>query len=1198
MASGVSMVSKSSPAVAAAARARAGRDASCRRESTDAARAPAAPGVARGPGQLELPVRLVEEALAQDEQQLQLEQLCAPGAGHEGHQFLQQGVLRDVQRVWRAFDSRLVLWSYANPRDPEVTEYLGVDQQIVSVTTATPKDFVSGVNYFLVLATPVEVSLHTLCFAPNSDRLLPIARTRHAVVTDDIVVGTIVCDDLTGRIFMGGSDGCIHEFQYFDDDVSWLGGQKPSRKRAVSWNLQSTLPTLLRKASEYIQPPAASKVTEPPLIQLCTISNTTLATQVQKARGQLFPGLAQVGARPGALSGLLGDAGFSPAGSAASPRPVARLIPLGQHDGGSVVACAVCEDGVRIFLRGNYKRAGAGGSLASAPTDGAGAQAGAKAQPPQMSSVAVHHVRFLDASAPQLRVRDAEQVDGILLLVAQIAGAPPAASPAAGRAWGAGGPGAAGAPQGGDVVVAIGPDARAVAQRQSRGHAAWLATPAGLVSNVDVVGVGGAGPCRVVSLAACGQRLPRGLQFLYGRRPGAAMVQPVAALSELARQQLLPPTRFLVVSNLGVHSATKIQPLQALQRHLLSGDTAQLRDFAARYTPEQTSALCFQLLASAAGAARSAPARDVGYREIGCPAVARDPQEEIVAQRAQHVLFSPQLARELGLSQAVASVDTRTLYPPAAAFGQFVQLRTACNASGRLRGLCLYLSRILRPMWLVPVMAVTWPPRAPGANRLKRKAGEWWPPAPASAPPVQGAQWRCTWSRAQRAHVHAQLAALLVTLEGCKAFFDPGSTATGLALSPGGAAPAALGAAVDPSAAPEASVAAGLMLLTSTAVEALLFLELVAGQADALSAAPCPPEVLVKFAELSLRDLVCQPEARQVLQQLMQGGVVACRQLHARCRREDLEVQEACELLAAVQGSLAAARGSGDLLDRARLGALVQRALRALLQHAARVDLARACGLLRAVGACKGLVALCAGVARARDPRDEALRAADPLSARVQQLHYARLECYQAILEVFEDVHACARKHQSSVAGAAGPALLSAGAAPGAPSELPELLPVPVADADAPLVLDALLRHCLEGQPRFADELFHFCVLKWMVQRDLPVYRYDSPYAKGFLEAYAQDQPELLCRYLQHRGRWSEACDAYVALARDPARAPEAHRQLVLLQAASLCAGMPGSGRRAEPIWRAAQEVLERQRQERQSVHAEILPPPAELLPG
>jgi len=316
---------------------------------------------------------------------------------------------------------------------------------------------------------------------------------------------------------------------------------------------------------------------------------------------------------------------------------------------------------------------------------------------------------------------------------------------------------------------------------------------------------------------------------------------------------------------------------------------------------------------------------------------------------------------------------------------------------------------------------------------------------------------------------------------------------------------------------------------------------------------------------------------------------VACRQLHAKCPQlfsaKDLEVQEAYELLGVVRASLHDARASGSSSDMVRLSHLVQRPLRTLERNAARVDLAEAAARLRAVGACKGLVALCTRMARARDPQDEALRPQDPSSARAQQLHYLRVECYQVVLEIFEDLYMLARQHTGDMGLGSGMASSSRGLASNAMSaasgvslnELPELLPMPISPSSAMSYLDALLRLCLEDRVHGADELFHFCILKWMMQRELPVYRYDSPYLKGFLERHAREQPELLCRYFQHRGRWAEACDAYMALVRRSATGAGAQisrrDRLVLLQSAAMCARMPGSNRPVEPILRAIAEA-------------------------
>lgn len=682
---------------------------------------------------------------------------------------------------------------------------------------------------------------------------------------------------------------------------------------------------------------------------------------------------------------------------------------------------------------------------------------------------------------------------------------------------------------------------------------------------------------------------------------------PVLALSELAQQQLLPAQQFVLISNLGVHTLTKARPIDDFKQELRRGDFAALRELTLQYTGEQTCALCFQLLAGMV----AKPAGDAsGLDLVGGSAVAalelrqqmqrqqqqrwqgfrtQDVEDEVLLLRAEQMLLVPQLAAELGLAQTWPTANSGAPQLLSSVLGHSVHPQGTNQTSARIRGLCLYLSRILRPLWLAPVMAVAWPARPPGRKPGQRlRVGEWWPPPPEPAPVVHGSRWQCAWTKQQRSYVQAQLVKLAAILERCK---DTLAQEDGRPQDRRGG-----------------GVVGGLASLIATSIEALAFLELVAPRAEYLGSGGVPAAALVRFSELTFRDLVCQPEARSVLQQLMRGGVVACRQLHAKCPRlfsaVDLEVQEAYELLEVVRKNLVEVPGTLGASDAARWSHLVQQPLRTLERHAARVDLAEAAARCKAVGACKGLVALCNRIARARDPQDEALRPQDPSSARAQQLLFARLECYEAVMEVLEGLYALARQFRGD--GLMAPSLLIGGGAPmpqpaalsggmGSfvggmqqeqaafvqgmrPCELPELLPVPMRVADAATYLDAMLRHCLEDHAHGADELFHFCVFKWMMQRELPVYRYDSPYLKGFLQTHAREQPELLCRYYQHRGRWAEACDAYMALASRGGLAlggQELSRKdkLVLLQSAALCARMPGSCRRVEPILQAIAEL-------------------------
>lgn len=89
-----------------------------------------------------LPCRLLGEALAQDDQFLSLEESAA-GAGSADYDFTtpqvaldaagsfvlpgnhtQQGILPEIQRLWRSYGSKILLWRYDGLQ--ELTEYSGV----------------------------------------------------------------------------------------------------------------------------------------------------------------------------------------------------------------------------------------------------------------------------------------------------------------------------------------------------------------------------------------------------------------------------------------------------------------------------------------------------------------------------------------------------------------------------------------------------------------------------------------------------------------------------------------------------------------------------------------------------------------------------------------------------------------------------------------------------------------------------------------------------------------------------------------------------------------------------------------------------------------------------------------------------------------------------------------------------------------
>ena len=826
-----------------------------------------------------------------------------------------------------------------------------VSEAVVAAAIAHPKEFVQGIDYFLVLATTLEISLHALRFAPGSSRLLPPVRTQFSVASDDVSMSALVCDPSSGRIFLGGRDGCIHELQYFDEDTRWLGRPRKCRKSAVSWNLQSQLPAILQRACVAVFGPAeaivqltidvsrgllfalsSSSITvfqvppsqrdpsgrweEKPVVQLCSLSQSAIASEVGRIKARIFPGLLPVGSR-----------GLNPFGgglvSTALPPRLVKVLPVERPVGGHVIACAVAEDGTRIFIRGNLRTAQQQAGAVDASVSGRNTAR------PSITSMAVHHVRFLDANAPkELRVKDALWENGVTLLHCDLPN-----------------------PEGGhrEGVLALSTDLRVVAQRQGRGRSPWV-NVAGTAEHVDTINLTQEteGTPHIFAIGCLEAPISKPLQQFFSA-PTHGLILPVKHLSELAKQQLVAAPRFMIISSIGVHILRRIQPVDTLRDQLLSGQLPVLQDFVGQYTAEQACALLFQVLTQAMpklnvkeglGAEKSGLGRNKG-RGLSepkglaqAPGMLRD-SSEVLLLRAEQLLLS-QLAFQMGFAQALPSIEAamRPVQPVQGWHGGsplgYSVFQSAAHLSARMRGLYLYLSRLLRPLWLSQVMLVAWPP----TEKSKRKRDDWWPPPPDPPPVAKGAQWQCAFSKSQRGFARSQLQLLKAALDHCLPRLTSMATATGME---------------------ELHSATGALQLVAASVEALDFLELLSGCTGAMASGSCPAETLLRFSELTFRDLVCQPEARRILQGLMQAGIVAGRDL-SRCpslfSKADLEVQEAYEILKVVESNLNAAVNSSTL-EIARLSHFTHRALGILERHAAQINLMEAASRLRAVGACK-----------------------------------------------------------------------------------------------------------------------------------------------------------------------------------------------------------------------------------------------------
>ncbi|KAJ9135718.1 hypothetical protein P3X46_032870 [Hevea brasiliensis] len=162
-------------------------------------------------------------------------------AGGEGTALC--GIFPEIRRAWASVDNFLFLWRF-DKWDGQCLEYSVEEQAICAVGLAKSKAgvFVEAIQYLLVLATPVELILVGLCCSGGGDGTDPYAEVslqplpEYTVPSDGVTMTCIACTD-KGRIFLAGRDGHIYELHY----TTGSGWHKRCRKVCLTAGLGSVI---------------------------------------------------------------------------------------------------------------------------------------------------------------------------------------------------------------------------------------------------------------------------------------------------------------------------------------------------------------------------------------------------------------------------------------------------------------------------------------------------------------------------------------------------------------------------------------------------------------------------------------------------------------------------------------------------------------------------------------------------------------------------------------------------------------------------------------------------------------------------------------------------------------------------------------------------------------------------------------------
>ncbi|GAX19428.1 nuclear pore complex protein Nup155 [Fistulifera solaris] len=148
------------------------------------------------------------------------------------------GLLAPASLAWMSVDHKLYLWSFQRnvPNESLLCFEIPSQQCVVSVGLVQPKKgvFKDDVKWGIVVTTPEEIFFCALvhCNPSNPDfsgvawRLVP---TSFTLPTDGVRILSIAGTQ-SGRIFLGGDDGCVYEMSY--------EGRIPDKKQSSARDLE------------------------------------------------------------------------------------------------------------------------------------------------------------------------------------------------------------------------------------------------------------------------------------------------------------------------------------------------------------------------------------------------------------------------------------------------------------------------------------------------------------------------------------------------------------------------------------------------------------------------------------------------------------------------------------------------------------------------------------------------------------------------------------------------------------------------------------------------------------------------------------------------------------------------------------------------------------------------------------------------
>ncbi|XP_050373676.1 nuclear pore complex protein NUP155 [Argentina anserina] len=597
-------------------------------------------------------------------------------AGGEGTTLC--GIFPEIRRAWASIDNSLFLWRF-DKWDGQCPEYSGEDQAIcaVGLTKSKPAVFVEAIQYLLILATPVQLSVVGVCCSGGADGTDAYAEVSlqplpdYIVPSDGITMTCITCTE-KGRILLAGRDGHIYELHY--STVS--GWQSRCRKVCLTAGLGSII-------SRWVVPNVFKFGAVDPIIEMVYDNERhILYTRTEDMKLQVFilgqnadGPLKKVAEEKNLINMRDVHYGNRQATGSRAPNRTTKssivcISPLSTLESKSLHLVAVLSDGRRMYLTTSPSSGSLGGFNSDRDKPSCLKVVTTRPSPPLGLSGGLAFGSMSLAGRPQnddlsLKVEAAQYSAGTLVLSDS---SPPTMS----------------------SLLIVNRDSSTQSAVSSTLGTTSRSSRA-LRESVSSIPVEG----RMLFVADI-LPLPdtaTSILSLYSEYGGYESLQESCekvsgklwARGDLSIQHILPRRRFVVFSTMGMMEIVFNRPVDILRRLFeLNSPRSILEEFFNRFGPGEAAAMCLMLAA-----------RVVHSENL---------ISNVVAQKAAEAFEDPRFVGMPQLDGNNALSNTRTA-AGGFSMGQVVQ-EAEPVFSGAHEGLCLCSARLLFPVWELPVVIV------------------------------------------------------------------------------------------------------------------------------------------------------------------------------------------------------------------------------------------------------------------------------------------------------------------------------------------------------------------------------------------------------------------------------------------------------------------------------------------------------------